>query len=145
MIKLIEDYISSTPKMDFYTLVPSDKRRIPNHFTRQGVGFNYYSYVHKCNFMEINPTAPLASWQFSEYTKVSTPKWAEPKYLVRFYTLAAFYNGGLDEEYVWAALPGLHQGCRDDEYVQNLVKRILRINNKMYANMITNTIKPITM
>lgn len=133
--------------MDFYHLVPASHRKLPHswRFSDPFLSSYTHTYAELCDVFEIDPVTPLADWKLSNQAKTGPQtSWCEPKYLNRFYTLAVFHLGPLDEDYIWKALPGWLQGRRDNHYVQGIVKGINKLNDKMYTDMITNTIKPIT-
>jgi hypothetical protein len=99
----------------------------------------------QCVKYEVNPSAPLASHNLSQYANKPTDFWMELKHLKRFYTLAVFYLGPLDEDYIWQGLPGILQLGRDDADARSVVKSIGKFNDKMYTDMITKSIRPITL
>ncbi|EKD19190.1 hypothetical protein MBM_02427 [Drepanopeziza brunnea f. sp. 'multigermtubi' MB_m1] len=146
VIQLIEKYVQSEPKMDLYALVPEATRRIPPKWTRMLDGkSNYYSYGNRCNVLEINPNTPLQDSKLSKYVGDVAPRWVEAKYLWKFFELATFYHGGIDEEYIWKALPGILQGQRENDEAQKIVRHLARLDNHMYTRMIRDSIKPITL
>ncbi|CZS94658.1 uncharacterized protein RCO7_14319 [Rhynchosporium graminicola] len=97
--------------------------RTPPYWTRAGTTIRtYYSYPEKCEHIEVRPKAPLDDWQLSSKDLAFIPRWADAKSLTRFLTLATCYKGGIGVQYVWSALPGIHQGCQDHESVKKFVK-----------------------
>ena len=146
MLVLINRYIRDNRNMNFDTLVPIDKRKIPKRWTLGGMSkCTYYSYGERCEHMEVRPNNPITSRQDSAYVTARLPGWADTKNLSRFFSLATFYLGGIDEEYIWKSLPGIHQGCQNDEHVKKVVKAITRVNATMYTSMITKSIKPVVL
>jgi hypothetical protein len=147
MIRLIGDLIKARPNMNFYSLLPHDLRKLPLRWTSRSrlSDTPYYNYAAMCVKYEVNPSVPLASHSLSQYANKSTDFWMELKHLRRFYTLAVFYLGPLDEDYIWQALPGVLQVGRDDSYARSVVKSIGKLNDKMYTDMIAKSIKPVTL
>jgi hypothetical protein len=147
MINLIDDLIKAHLKMNFYVLVPDDLRKLPSTWTSTTRLSNtpYHSYAATCDKYEINPSAPLASHNLSQYANKPEEAWTDLKHLKRFYTLEIFYLGPLDEDYIWRALPGILQLGRDNAFARDVVTSISKLNDKMYTNMITYSIKPITL
>jgi len=145
MIQRSEDYIHDKPKIRFYALVPSHHRRLPTRWASgHGHETPYYSYEGKYDSYEICPNAPLATWTLSKNIRTA-PLWCQPKVLNRLFTPAVFYIGPLGAESIHNALPGVLQGRREEPFIEGIVKGISGLNGKMYTDIITNSIKPITL
>ena len=72
-----------------------------------------------------------------------------PKFFDHFFSLAGFYLGSLNDEYIQNALPAClqgnleHNGLASD--IAKATKRVSGGQNGIYTAKITTSIKPITM
>ncbi|PBP27332.1 hypothetical protein BUE80_DR001559, partial [Diplocarpon rosae] len=100
----------------------------------EGGSGNYHSCGYRSNFLEMNSGAQVNCRESSVHVTLY-PLWTD------FCSLAVFYGGNFEDNYVWAALLGMYQECKEDEETRKIFRSILRLNNKQFNDMIRGTRK----